>query len=113
MVITLPARAAGGEGPLADLLVTGLKAGGGLLVAYLVGARAVPWLLGHAAGSRSRELFLLSVVGLALGTALGPQAAGLSLAFGAFLAGLAVAESEYRTQVVAEGLPLRDLFNSL
>src|SRR5439155_10916683 len=73
----------------------------------------VPWLLAHAAGSRSRELFLLSVVGLALGTALGTQFAGLSLAFGAFLAGLAVAESEYRTQVVAEVLPLRDLFTSL
>jgi monovalent cation:H+ antiporter-2, CPA2 family len=113
MVVILPALAAGGEGLLADLLGTGLKAAGVLLVAYLLGARAVPWFLGHAAGSRSRELFLLSVVGLALGTALGTQFAGLSLAFGAFLAGLAVAESEYRTQVVAEVLPLRDLFTSL
>src|SRR5262249_3660668 len=80
---------------------------------YLVGTRAVPWLLGRAAISRSRELFVLGVVGLALGTALVTYMAGLSLAFGAFLAGLAVAESEYRTQGVAETLPLRDLFASL
>ncbi|MBO0684198.1 MAG: NAD-binding protein, partial [Candidatus Dormibacteraeota bacterium] len=52
-------------------------------------------------------------VGLALGTALIAQAIGLSLAFGAFLAGLVIAESEYRTQVVAEVLPLRDIFIAL
>ena len=113
MVVVLPALAAGGQGLVGDLLLTSLKAAAVLAVAYLVGARAVPWLLGHAAGSRSRELFILSVVGLALGTALVTEFAGLSLAFGAFLAGLAVAESEYRTQVVAEVLPLRDLFASL
>jgi CPA2 family monovalent cation:H+ antiporter-2 len=113
MVVVLPALAAGGERLLGDLLLTGLKAAAVLVVAYLVGARAVPRLLGHAASSLSRELFVLSVVGLALGTALVTAFAGLSLAFGAFLAGLAVAESEYRTQVVAEVLPLRDLFASL
>lgn len=113
MVVILPAVALGGEGLAGDLLLMGVKAAALLLVAYLVGTRAVPWLLGHAASSRSRELFLLSVVALALGTALATQFAGLSLAFGAFLAGLAVAESEYRAQVVAEVLPLRDLFASL
>ena len=90
-----------------------LKAGAVLVGAYLVGTRAVPWVLGRVAGTRTRELFLLAVVGLALGTALLTQAAGLSLAFGAFLAGLVVGESEYRAQVVAEVLPLRDLFASL
>jgi CPA2 family monovalent cation:H+ antiporter-2 len=58
-------------------------------------------------------LFLLGVVSLALGTAVVTQFAGLSLAFGAFLAGLVLAESEFRTQVVAEAMPLRDLFASL
>src|SRR6185437_11101816 len=58
-------------------------------------------------------LFLLGVVALALGTALITQFAGLSLAFGAFLAGLVVAESEYRTQGIAEVLTFRDLFASL
>jgi CPA2 family monovalent cation:H+ antiporter-2 len=90
-----------------------VKAGAVLLGAYVVGARIVPWALGRAAISRTRELFLLGVVALALGTAVVTQFAGLSLAFGAFLAGLVVAESDYRTQVVAESLPLRDLFASL
>ncbi len=113
MVVVLPGLAAGSEGLLAGLGVAALKASGILLGAYLLGARAVPWVLGHVAISGTRELFLLGVVGLALGTALVTQIAGLSLAFGAFLAGLVVAESEYRTQVVAEVLPLRDLFASL
>ena len=73
----------------------------------------MPWVLGRVAGTRTRELFLLAVVGLALGTALLTQAAGLSLAFGAFLAGLVVGEFEFRAQVVTEVLPLRDLFASL
>jgi CPA2 family monovalent cation:H+ antiporter-2 len=113
MVVVLPALAAGSAGLLVDLGTAALKAGGILLGAYAVGARAVPWVLGHVAVSRTRELFLLGVVGLALGTAVVTQFAGLSLAFGAFLAGIVVAESEYRVQVIAEALPLRDLFASL
>lgn len=113
MVIILPAIATGSDTLGIDLLLAAAKAGAVLLGAYVVGVRAVPWMLAHTAGARSRELFLLAVVSLALGTALVTQLAGLSLAFGAFLAGLVVAESEYRTQVVAEVLPMRDLFASL
>ncbi len=113
MVIVLPSLAAGGENLASDLAVAGVKAAAVLMGAYLVGARAVPWALGHASVPHSRELFILGVVGLALGTALVTSAAGLSLAFGAFLAGLVIGESEYRTQVVAEVVPLRDLFSSL
>lgn len=113
MVVVLPALSAGSTGVLEHMGLAALKAAGILVGAYVLGARAVPWLLGHVARSRTRELFLLAVVTLALGTALVTQFAGLSLAFGAFLAGLVVAESEYRTQVVAEILPLRDLFASL
>ncbi|HEY3110074.1 MAG TPA: cation:proton antiporter, partial [Chloroflexota bacterium] len=113
MVVVLPALTVGGSGLLGELGAAALKAGGVLVGAYLVGGRLVPWALARAAVSRSRELFLLGVVGLALGTALATFALGLSLAFGAFLAGLAVAETDYRHQVVAEVLPLRDLFASL
>jgi CPA2 family monovalent cation:H+ antiporter-2 len=112
----LGAPAGGGGAALAALAplgVVALKAGAILAGAYLVGTRAVPWLLGRVAGTRTRELFLLAVVGLTLGTALLTHAAGLSLAFGAFLAGLVAGDSEYRAQVVAEVLPLRDLFASL
>jgi CPA2 family monovalent cation:H+ antiporter-2 len=113
MVVILPALGAGGEGLVADLGLAALKTVGVLLGAFVLGARVVPWVLARAAVTRSRELFLLGVVAFALGTALVTQFAGLSLAFGAFLAGLVVAESELRTQVIAEVLPLRDLFASL
>lgn len=112
MVVVLPAIGGTGGGTALRLLIAAGEAAGLGLAAY-AGAKVVPWALGHLAVSRTRELFLLGVVGLALGTALAAQAIGLSLAFGAFLAGLVVAESEYRTQVVAEVLPLRDLFTSL
>jgi monovalent cation:H+ antiporter-2, CPA2 family len=113
LAVALPALAGGQGGLLAELAVAAVKAGAILLGAYLVGVRLAPWALGHVAIARTRELFLLGVVALALGTALVTQVAGLSLAFGAFLAGLVVAESEYRTQVVAEAMPLRDLSASL
>jgi monovalent cation:H+ antiporter-2, CPA2 family len=113
MVIVLP-HAAAPAGQLAgDLLLAAGEAVALVLGAYLIGVRAVPWLLHHVALQRTRELFLLGVVALALGTAVAAQAIGLSLAFGAFLAGLVVAESELRAQVIAEAVPLRDLFTSL
>ena len=75
----------------------------GLLVAvWVVGIFLVPKVLGRVTLTRSRELFLLSVVALALGTASVSFLAGLSLAFGAFLAGLVVSESEYAHQTLAE-----------
>lgn len=113
MVVILPAVAGGGEGLLQITGIAVLKALALMAGAYVVGTRAVPLVLQHVATGRSRELFLLTVVGLSLGTALISQLAGLSLAFGAFLAGLVVSESEYRAQVVAEVLPMRDLFASL
>jgi CPA2 family monovalent cation:H+ antiporter-2 len=113
LVVILPALASGSATLAQDLGLAALKAAGILVGAYVLGTRVVPWLLQQIAIARTRELFLLGVVALALGTALVTQAAGLSIAFGAFLAGLVVSESEFRTQVIAEVLPLRDLFASL
>jgi CPA2 family monovalent cation:H+ antiporter-2 len=113
MVVLLPSVVGGGEGVLGELASAAVKAALVLIGAYVVGVRLVPLALRHAAVSRTRELFLLGVVGLALGTAVVTQFAGLSLAFGAFLAGLVVGESEYRAQIIAEALPIRDLFASL
>lgn len=77
----------------------------------LVGTRAIPWLLVQVARAGSRELFTLAVLAVALGTALGSAALfGVSLALGAFLAGLVVSESDLSHQVAAEALPLRDAF---
>ena len=113
MVVLLPSLVVGSDTLLRDLALASVKAAVVLLGAYVIGVRLVPVLLRRAAVSGTRELFLLGVVALALGTAFVTQFAGLSLAFGAFLAGLVVGESEFRTQVIAEVLPLRDLFASL
>lgn len=80
----------------------------------IVGARVIaPWVLRHIVRVRSRELFLLTVIVLGLGTAWLTSVVGLSLALGAFIAGLLISESEYSHQALAEILPFRDGFNSL
>jgi CPA2 family monovalent cation:H+ antiporter-2 len=113
MVILLPVLAGKETSIVEDVAVAVGKAAALLAGTFLVGARLVPRLLERAAFARSRELFLVGVVSLALGTAVAAQALGLSLAFGAFLAGLVISESDYAPQVVAESLPIRDLFTSL
>jgi monovalent cation:H+ antiporter-2, CPA2 family len=113
LVVLLPILTGHGAADLTQLVLLVVKAGATIGGVYLVGTKLAPWLLRRAALGESRELFLLGVVGLALGTALVTQEIGLSLAFGAFVAGLAIAESTYRTQVLAEILPLRDLFTAL
>ena len=73
----------------------------------------MPKLLEHIVRSRSRELFLLTIIVLCLGIAWLTSLGGLSLALGAFIAGLVISESEYSHQAMAEVLPFRDSFNSL
>ncbi|TAJ10954.1 MAG: sodium:proton exchanger [Nitrospirae bacterium] len=73
----------------------------------------VPRLLKQIVRSRNRELFLLTIIVLCLGIAWLTSRSGLSLALGAFIAGLIISESEYSHQALAEVLPFRDSFNSL
>lgn len=85
-----------------------------IVVGVVVAARRlVPAVLFRVVKTRSRELFLTFLVVLCLGTAWLTSLAGLSLALGAFLAGLAVSESEYGHQALAEAIPFRDAFGSL
>lgn len=80
-------------------------------IMLFAGAKVMPWLLTRIASTQSRELFLLAVVAVALGTALGAaELFGVSLALGAFLAGAVIGESEVSHQVGAEVLPFRDIF---
>jgi CPA2 family monovalent cation:H+ antiporter-2 len=114
MVILIPAAAEGAGSALAGEMA--LAAGKALLLlgaAYLLGTRILPWLLFRVAATGSRELFLLTVLSLALGLSAGSFALGLSLAFGAFLAGLAVSESEFSYQTLADMLPLREVFATI
>jgi CPA2 family monovalent cation:H+ antiporter-2 len=73
----------------------------------------MPHVLGAVVRMRIREVFLIAPLFLCLGLALLTSSLGLSLALGAFLAGVLLAESDYSHQVVADILPFRDVFNSL
>jgi CPA2 family monovalent cation:H+ antiporter-2 len=85
-----------------------------VLAAVLFGARlVVPRLLRLVAYTRQRELFILSVFLICIGTAWLVSAAGVSLALGAFLAGLVVAGSEFRHQALSDLIPFREVFASI
>ena len=77
----------------------------------MVGTRVIPWLLDRVAETRSRELFTLTVLALALGIALGAAMVfGVSMALGAFLAGMVVGQSEFSLRAASDALPMRDAF---
>ena len=111
VLVVLPQLGASTGGALVeDVLIATAKGVAMIAVVLIVGRFLVPWFLGQALANRSRELFLMSVFALASGIALGSYAAGLSLAFGAFLAGVVTAQSIYATRALQEVVPLRDLF---
>ena len=109
-LVLIPILAGGEDNVLEAIGIAVLKAAALLAGVWLVGTLVVPIVLARLAVSRSRELFLLSVVALALGTASVSFQAGLSLAFGAFLAGLLISESEYAHRTLSEVFPLREVF---
>jgi len=80
-------------------------------IAALVGRRAIPAILDRIAATRSRELFTLAVLALAIGLAVGSAAVfGVSIALGAFLAGMVVGSSDYSLRAATDALPMRDAF---
>jgi CPA2 family monovalent cation:H+ antiporter-2 len=95
--------------------LTGLLLRGGLFVVLaVVSARwIIPWLLGAVTRTRNRELFTLTVIGCCVGLAFLGGMLELGLALGAFVAGLAVSESIYKHRILADVLPLKDLFLTL
>ena len=112
-LVLLPALAGreSGGGLIVSIAVTVAKVGlfGGLVV--LIGRRVVPWLLAFAARTGSRELFTLAVLACALGIAYGSSYLfGVSLALGAFFAGVVLSESDLSHQAAANSLPLQDAF---
>lgn len=114
LMLAAPLLAGGAQGGAGGEALTLLARIVALAVlAYLAYRWAVPWLLFQIARTRSREAFLLGVLTLCIGIALLTQQAGLSLALGAFLAGLIISESEYSNQAVGVMLPFRDVFMSL
>lgn len=84
----------------------------GLVAAVIIlGRWVIPWALERIERTRSRELFTLTVLVLALGIAVGSaRVFGVSMALGAFLAGLAVGRSEFAARAGADAVPMRDAF---
>lgn len=84
-----------------------------VLFAIILSRWVVPRILSNIAATESHELFLLVVIALCLGIALLTANLGLSIAMGAFVAGLMISEIDYSDQALAKILPLRDTFASL
>ncbi len=95
-------------------IATQLVLGAAVIGLMIVGAKwIVPWVLQQVVRTRNREVFLLAVVVLCLAAAQLTHAVGLSLALGAFLAGLVISETDFNLQVLGSIMPFRDLFTSL
>ena len=82
------------------------------LMIYL-GKKALPWLLVRVARWNSRELFILCITAIGLGVGYATYLAGLSFAFGAFVSGMVLSESDYGHQALSDIIPLRDIFGLL
>jgi CPA2 family monovalent cation:H+ antiporter-2 len=110
MMLLVPVLAGSRDALLPALGVFAAQAVGILLLVVVLARFVVPGLLDRVVHTRNRDLFLLTVVTVCLAVAWLSALAGLSLALGAFLAGLLISESEYSHQALADILPFRDLF---
>jgi len=90
-----------------------LRGGAFVILAGVAARWVIPWLLNAVTRTRSRELFTLSVIGSCVGLAFVGGLLGLGLALGAFIAGLAVSESIFKHRILADVMPLKDLFLTL
>ena len=109
-IIFAPDRAFG-QSVGAVLGMAGFKIACLVAIVVVLGKWVIPWALERIAGTRSRELFTLAVLVLAVGIAVGSaKIFGVSMALGAFLAGLAVGRSEFATRAANDALPMRDAF---
>lgn len=98
---------------LPALGLAALKAGIFITGMILLGTRLLPLLMSHIARLGSRELFLLAITAIGLGVGYITHLVGLSFAFGAFVAGMVLSESDYGHQALSDIIPLRDIFGLL
>ncbi len=114
VLVLLPAvftPGVGAGGVAVAIVLAVLKLAAMVALTLLIGERLIPWLLNLVAATRSRELFTLTVLVLALGIAVGSaRLFGVSMALGAFLAGMVVGRSEFSLRAATEALPMRDAF---
>ena len=114
LILVLMPAMFGDGGTWETVVLALLKAALFVALMLVVGVRFLPWLLKHIAFTHSRELFILAIVAIAVGTALtATELFGVSLALGAFLAGVVLGESSISHSVGAQVVPLRDVFTVL
>jgi monovalent cation:H+ antiporter-2, CPA2 family len=113
LILVLMPTLANTNGPFdwQELALTLIKAVAFVALVFFVGKRLLPWILLQIAHTRSRELFILAILAITLGTALGAaELFGVSFALGAFVAGVVVSESPLSHQVGADVFPFREAF---
>lgn len=96
-----------------DLAWIGVKALLFLGITFTLVRYCLPWVLASVAQTRKREAFVLSIIFVCLGTAWATAHVGLSMALGAFVAGLVLSESRFSHQALGEVVPFREVFNCL
>ena len=113
LLIIIPSLAGSPKEMFLELSLAGLKAVVALVLILFVGQRIMRRWFHFVAKAHSAEVFVLNVLLITLGLAYFTELAGLSLALGAFLAGMLIAETEYRVQVEADIKPFRDVLMGL
>jgi CPA2 family monovalent cation:H+ antiporter-2 len=112
LMLFTPLLSGGGDG-FTGIVITTIKAVAVVFAAHYGARFVVPWIFAQVVKVRSRELFILMIIFIGMGAALLTAKAGLSLALGAFIAGLAISESEYSHQALSDIMPFREAFMSL
>lgn len=113
LIIIIPTLGEQGGDVVAILGIVTLKVALFLVAMLLLGRWVIPWLIRRVAERRSKELFLLFVMTSCLGSAYAAHLSGLSPAIGAFIAGLAISESDFAHEALGNITPLRDIFAAL
>lgn len=113
MMLLTPLLAGAAQGSIGEeLLILFAKSVGAVLLVVLAARYVIPKLLHQVAATRDKELFFLAIVSICFLVAWLTSSIGLSLALGAFLAGMIIADSEYSHHALGNVIPFRDLFTS-
>ena len=110
LLLQLMGRSGESLGTVAGSVVVSLLV---ITVMVVAGRVAVPWILARLVDLRNREIFTLGIMFFGLSAAFLTASVGLSLALGAFLAGLVISESEFGFQALSDVLPFRDTFSGI
>ncbi len=113
LLVLIPALGDSASELTRTLALAGLKAAGLLIVLLAGGQKVMHWWLDLVARRKSEELFMLNLLLVTLGLAWLTEHAGLSLALGAFIAGMLIAETEYKHQVETDIRPFHDVLLGL